>query len=196
MNVMQPSETLIAGADIIGPALPGFHFVLRGADTGSGGPYAWGEFIRADRRLELHFRWSLGLVTYHVGAQALGHEAYLRALGIRPGDHRYPGFSDDPLEGFRHLVHDVGAFMSEFVTGDAATLRRAAPEDLARAEAAWERKKAEYEGDDRARAEARAHFRAGAYDRVVSVLTALRYPQFLPESERRMLEIARRRADV
>src|SRR4051812_30526515 len=167
---------------------------MREDGVGSGGAFAWGAFVREDRRLELHFRWSLGLVTYHAGDQAISHEAYLRAVGVPSGANQYPGFSDDPLDGFRHLAHDLHAFLSEFVVGEAETLRRVAPEEAAQANAAWERKMAEYEGDDRVRAEARAHFRAGAYDRVVAELAALHYPQFLPASERRMLEIARRRA--
>jgi hypothetical protein len=193
IGVTQASDTLVKGAAIVSASLPGFRFEERAEGVGSGGAFAWGEFVRDDRRLELHFRRSLGLVTYHLGNHALSHEGYLRAMGVPPGANQYPGFSDDPLDGFRHLAHDLRAFVSEFVRGDAVTLQRAAPEEMAHATAAWERTKAAYEGDDRVRAEAWTHFRAGDYDRVVSALAALRYPQFLPESERRMLEIARRR---
>ena len=66
MNASPPSQQLKAGADILlkflGPI--GFAFVFRDAAVGSGGAFAWGEFIRKDRRLEVHFRHSLGEVQY------------------------------------------------------------------------------------------------------------------------------------
>jgi hypothetical protein len=30
---------------------------------------------------------------------------------------QYPGFSEDPLEGFRHLAHDLGRFCGIFLSG-------------------------------------------------------------------------------
>src|SRR5258705_2299753 len=119
---MQASNILLEGAEIVSHSLPGFRFEVREEGVGSGGHFAWGEFVRDDRRLELHFRWSLGLVTYHVGIHALSHEAYLRALGVPLGKNQYPGFSDNPLDGFRHLTHDLRTFVPEFVLGDALTL--------------------------------------------------------------------------
>lgn len=193
---MQPSEVLLAGAEIVSAALPGFRFTLGESGVGSGGAFASGQFAKGDRRLELHFRSSLGLVTYHLGDCSLSHEAYVRALGVALGENHYPGFSDDPLDGFRHLAHDLERFASEFVSGDGAVLQRSAPEGAARLVEAWERSKAGSEGDDVARAMARAHFHAGEYERVVRLLGDVRYQKFLTESERRMLAIARVRAVV
>src|SRR5208283_2251673 len=54
--------------------------------------------FRVDRSLELHFRHSLGLVTYRVGRISLAHEDYMWAVvGQRSATH-YPGFSTDPLD--------------------------------------------------------------------------------------------------
>ena len=70
----------------------GFRFEFRDAGKGAGGFFAWGEFVRRDRRLELHYRLSLGLVMYHALGKKVSHEAYMRELG-RWENHRYPGFS-------------------------------------------------------------------------------------------------------
>jgi hypothetical protein len=55
----------------------GFAYMPTAASNSSGGPFPSGEFRRGDRRLELHYRYSLGLVAYHVGALVLSHEDYM-----------------------------------------------------------------------------------------------------------------------
>jgi hypothetical protein len=122
---MSPDETLRAGASELGAALTphGFHFVETGLGFGSGGHFASGEFRREDRRLELHLRHSLGLVAYHLRAETLTHADFVRAVraseGIRDRP-RYPGFSEDPLDGFRHLRADLDRFGRTFTRGSAA----------------------------------------------------------------------------
>lgn len=117
---MQEEECLNAGVELLTPLLEshGFSFVPLTSGPGSGGWSASGEFRRDHdnelRRLELHFRYSLGLVTYHVGARSLAHVDYMRALKAR---NQYPGFSDDPLDGFRHRLHDLEHYASDFLDG-------------------------------------------------------------------------------
>jgi hypothetical protein len=113
-----PKQTLLKGIAILRPCLDshGFAFKLGTVGKGSGGDFASGEFSRDDRRLELHFRYSLGLVTYHIGDHTLDHESYLRYLG-KWQQHKYPGFSDDPLDGFHHLLHDLRNFCMDFLSG-------------------------------------------------------------------------------
>ena len=117
-----PEKALLAGVDILSATLGphGFEFELRGVGKGSGGHFAWGEFVRDDRRLELHYRESLGLVTYHASGRAATHEAYMRELGVW-GRNRYPGYSSDHLQAFRDLAHDL-AFAEDFLSGDADCL--------------------------------------------------------------------------
>ena len=119
---MNPVEVLREGAmelaSILGP--DGFTFVETGSGPSSGGDYASGEFRREDRRLELHVRSSLGLVTYHVGEANLRHEDFARAVAAtqqieEPA--RYPGFSDQPLDGFLHLGADLIRFGHAFTKG-------------------------------------------------------------------------------
>ncbi len=101
--------------------------MIRKNSQGSGGPSAEGRFISGTKQLELHFRWSLGLVTYHVGDRSLSHEDYMRSLKM----HRkaeYPGFSKEPLEAFRHLASDLTRFCQNFLQGDGLEIVRYAEE--------------------------------------------------------------------
>jgi hypothetical protein len=83
-TAIDPKEALCNGATILSPTLVsnGFAFHFRNEESGSGGKSAWGEFVRRDRRLELHFRHSLGLVRYHVRKWNASHETYMRELGV------------------------------------------------------------------------------------------------------------------
>lgn len=58
---MTPKETLLAGVNVLDSVLrrAGFVFEFREEDRGSGGDFAWGEYVRDNRRLELHCRYSL-----------------------------------------------------------------------------------------------------------------------------------------
>lgn len=91
--------------------------------SSSSGAFAQGEFVRGERRLELHFRRSLGLVTYHVGALALAHDDYMRALLGRSGASHYPAFSDEPFVGFEALCQDLAEHCSDFVSGSGEQFR-------------------------------------------------------------------------
>jgi len=110
---------LAAGRAVLEPVLApeGFEWVPGGAGHSSGGQFASGSFVRGTRRLELHFRFSLGLVTYHVGGTSLDHESYMRVVLGGKGGNQYPGFSSDPMDGFRHLAHDLREFGQAFLSG-------------------------------------------------------------------------------
>ena len=115
----EAQETLKVGAKILEGVMHFHEFVFApiSIGVGSGGAYAAGEFRRGDRFLELHFRRSLGLVTYHVGSLSLSHEDYMwSVVGQRYRTH-YPGFSSDPLDGFRRLVIDLKEHCGGFLVG-------------------------------------------------------------------------------
>jgi len=118
-TVQDRREVLKRGADILAPALVphGFHFSMGASGGSSGGAFAQGEFVRENRKLELHFRWSLGLVTYHLGKHKLAHEDYMRALLGRSGASHYPCFSEDALATFEALRQDLVKHCSDFVSG-------------------------------------------------------------------------------
>jgi hypothetical protein len=83
--------------------------------TGSGGRFAAGRFTKNGQYLEVHFRYSLGQVTYGWDGAAISHADYLRGLGVTG---TYPGYSDDPADGFRHLAQDLAGPLSGFRDGD------------------------------------------------------------------------------
>jgi hypothetical protein len=122
-----PEETLLQGSEFLKPlfAKHEFAFVPLGNGKSSGGPFASAGFVRADRRFEFHFRFSLGMVTYHLGAESISHQEYMCSVLGKPNLSRYPGFSDDPLDAFRNLRDDVESHCIEFLEGtNDAFLRR------------------------------------------------------------------------
>ncbi len=84
----------------------------------SGGPYAFGSYILGERRLALHYRYSLALATYHFGDLGLDHDSYMRALPGPDGGNGYPSFSDEPLAPFDGLKYDLEHFGNAFLRGD------------------------------------------------------------------------------
>jgi hypothetical protein len=123
-SIPRPEETLRAGAAILDPVLKpsGFNFVLQWAGKGSGGQFAFGKYVRGDRFIELHYRHSLGLVTYHLGPDSLDHETYMRSLGI-VGQNAYPDFPETPLDSFRSLAKDLERYCGDFLSGDGRQFR-------------------------------------------------------------------------
>ena len=119
-------EILQRGADILAPVLVphGFQFGIVSSGSSSGGAFAHGEFVRGDRQLELHFRFSLGLVTYHIGSLSLAHADYMRALLGRSSGSHYPGFSDEPLVQFEALRQDLVEHCSDFLAGTGEQFRQ------------------------------------------------------------------------
>ena len=122
---MDAIEALCEGSSLLESVLAPFGFAFRvlGSGDSSGGRFASGVFEHDERRLEFSFRYSLGLVTYSIGGASLSHSEYMRALG-HASDASYPGFSSDPLDGFRHLRQDLERFGSEFLTGDETDFER------------------------------------------------------------------------
>ncbi len=123
-----PREIMITGVQELQEVLNphGFVFALQDEGRSSGGSFASAKFTRGDRILELHFRWSLGLVSYAVGKHKLEHAEYVRATratGVTE-EQAYPGFSDDPLDGFRHLKQDLVHFGRRFLNGTDAEFQQ------------------------------------------------------------------------
>jgi hypothetical protein len=108
---------LEAGAAILAPLLSpaGFLFGVTRQGVSSGGGFATGRFTRGAQYLEVHVRYSLGLVTYGWGDASISHADYLRGLGAAGS---YPGYSDNPAEGFRHLAQDLAGPLSGWRDGD------------------------------------------------------------------------------
>ena len=64
------------------------------------------------------------MVSYHLGSSRISHEDYMRHIAGK-GTASYPGFSQDPLDGFRHLADDLIKFGTDFLSGSGAKLKMA-----------------------------------------------------------------------
>ena len=112
-------QMLQSGADVLASLLVpnGFTFEALGSGKGSGGAFAFGQFWRGKRRLEFHFRYTLGLVSYCLGALSMSHEDYMHAVLGKRHASKYPGFSSQPLDAFRDLLSDLEEHDSDFLAG-------------------------------------------------------------------------------
>ena len=119
-----PVSVLMAGSAIVGQVLSpaGFAFRVTGTGRPSGGAFATGRFTRGSQYVEFSFRYSLGLVSYGWDGGTLSHAGYLRGLGAAGA---YPGYSTDPLDGFRHLAADLAGPLRGFRDGDHEEFQRA-----------------------------------------------------------------------
>jgi hypothetical protein len=126
-------EMLQRGSVLLAPVLlgHGFSFKILEAGGGSGGHFASGEFKRGTRRLQFHFRHSLGIVTYSLADRSMTHQQYMRSVQGGVEASNYPGFSDDPLDAFRHLLLDLEQHGSDFLSGTDERLLRCIDEALA-----------------------------------------------------------------
>ncbi len=114
-----PVETLVLGVRLLEPLFVKYGFAYRvlHAGSSSGGGFASGEFRKGNRRLEFHFRYSLGMVTYHLCSRSMSHQEYMRSILGRANASHYPEFSSDPLDAFRHLCLDLEVHCAEFLEG-------------------------------------------------------------------------------
>ena len=167
----------------------GFNFDMAGQGTSSGGPFAWGEFVRDERRLDLHFRHSLGMVRYHIRDKSASHESYMREIGLWEGC-EYPGFSADAFEAFRGLAHDLGC-AEDFTSGDATVLLRAAAKERASTKEQERRFMTSAVGDLQVLREMKARFQEKRYEMVIGLADELKYPSHMGRSERRMVQLAK-----
>jgi hypothetical protein len=122
----EPQRALKVGVEVLDDLLrsQGFVYTPTTVGVGSGGSFAAGEFRRGNRTLELHYRYSLGLVAYHVGDLVLSHEDYMWSVVGRRWATDYPGFSKEPLDGFRHLLSDLTHHCIGFLEGSDADFAR------------------------------------------------------------------------
>jgi hypothetical protein len=116
-----PNERLRKGSAILDSVLCeyGFEFKWGGSGQSSGGSFAFGAFVTGDRKLELHYRHSLGLVEYHFGKLSVDHESYMRVVLGPAGGNHYPGFSEKSEVQFDDLKFDLEHFATAFLLENA-----------------------------------------------------------------------------
>jgi hypothetical protein len=127
--------TLEQGCALLAPLLEaqGFAYEAGAITADERQEVARGVFVRADgRRLELtvvrvlvteggerveNARSILRDVVYRVGELSLAHDAYMAVVLGEEGSNQYPSFGGNPLDGFRHLCHDMEAYATVFLRG-------------------------------------------------------------------------------
>ena len=92
----------------------GYRFEMNETGTSSGGNFAVGRYENGERVIELQVRHELGIVRYVLGETAVTHQHLTACLG---GEAAYPGFSDDPVDAFRHLLDDLQGPLNGVVSG-------------------------------------------------------------------------------
>jgi hypothetical protein len=112
-----PTLALESGMKLLSTFLASKGFVasIDRSAVGSGGEFATGKFRNGDWTLELHFRYSLGLVSYALGGSSISHDDYMRQVVPDGGKASYPSFSSSSLNGFEALLSDLENFAGEFV---------------------------------------------------------------------------------
>jgi hypothetical protein len=129
------ATTLEQGRALLAPALEahGFAYEPGTATADETQEIVRGAFVRADgRRLELTVvrtlttengerpespRSVLRDVVYRVGELTVQHEAYMAVVLGEEGSNQYPTFGGQPLDGFRHLCHDIECYATVFLRG-------------------------------------------------------------------------------
>src|SRR5437764_181290 len=97
---MEPADVLTEGNRLLATVLRPAGFLPDSvvAGQGSGGRFATTRWTRGDQVIEISFRASLGMVVYRWGEETYDHGHVVGALDVTAS---YPGFSIDPLDGFR-----------------------------------------------------------------------------------------------
>lgn len=117
--ISNAEEILQKGSEILGPlfATHGFSFQIIGKGNSSGGSFSYGAFRKSERWLEFHFRYSLGMLSYHLADCSMTHQNFMRSVIGKPNLSHYPGFSKVPLDGFRQLLLDLQEYGADFLSG-------------------------------------------------------------------------------
>ena len=132
---MNAVTTLAEGCALLAPVFEpqGFAYEVGEATQDESQETARGAFSRPDgRRLELtvvrvlksddgekvaNARSVLREVVYRLGPLVLAHEAYMAVVLGEEGSNQYPTFGGQPLDGFRHLRHDIECYATVFLRG-------------------------------------------------------------------------------
>jgi hypothetical protein len=191
---LTPEQQLSDGVKILSTYLEplGFHFKLLGTGQSSGGHFVYGQFVCGDREIELHYRWSLVLVSYKVGNLALGHEDYINLLD-KHGQNKYPNFSDNSQDAFTCLKFDLENLMKDFAENNASLFRQKAQEKVFEIEKQQAIKnnaeKKIYSGDQRIIDQAKVEFKNGNYLQVDKLKRQIQNPDLLTTAEKKIFEL-------
>ena len=191
---LTPQQSLLEGVKILSTYLEplGFQFKLNGTGNSSGGHFAHGNFYCGDREIMMHYRWSLGLVSYKVGNLVLGHEDYIDLID-KHGQNKYPNFSNESTDAFNCLRFDLENLLNDFTENNAIQFREKAPEKIMAINKIQEIKKNVYKknisGDRQIIEQAKAEFKNGNYNLVDDLKKKIQHLDLLTETEKKIFEL-------
>ena len=172
----------------------GFKFELIATGKGSGGHFSYGHFIKEGasfgetKRIELHFRYSLGLVGYYIDDVGLSHQEYIDFVG-KHGQSKYPNFSDNPQDAFNCLLWDLQNLLNDFTENDARIFKQKMADIRHQQGMSNEIYNRECSGEPKLIESAKAAFKKGNYEDVDKIKQQLRYPELLSPSEKKLFEL-------
>lgn len=110
---------------VVGPH--GFTFTASAPTRGNDGLLLLaGRFERGTRALAVVDHDGLRTAHYTLDAVTITHDAYMLAVLGRGGSNMFPTFRGDPLDGWRHLAHDLRTYAQVFLRGTDAQFARVA----------------------------------------------------------------------
>src|SRR6266571_9517877 len=118
---MDAIELRRRGVELLSPVLVPYGFVYQASevDRGSGGLYAHGG--SHERTVRWNSACAMRSVRSAIASMLPRYcTKYFARAAVGRGQARYPGFSDDPLDGFRDLATDLVRFGSVFLAGTTA----------------------------------------------------------------------------
>lgn len=191
-----PENYLNDGASILSTYLRplGFKFEFLGTGNGSGGEYAFGHFIKIGRffsktkRIELHFRGSLGFVTYFNGDLEISHTDYIDLVD-KHGQNKYPNFSENPLDAFHCLLWDLQNLLNDFTENNAKVFRQKSSQIKKQQQLLEQARTKDYSGDQNLIKQARIEFRKGNYKEVDKLKHQIKHPELLSDTEKKLFEL-------
>jgi len=126
ISVSHAQQTLCAGVEIVDGFMRshGFLYTPTTAGKSSGGLFAAGEFRRANRTLELHYRDSLDLVTYRVGRLRSHTRTTCGRSSAGDGQVTTLDSQKESLDAFGHLLQDLKRSCADFLVGSDADFAR------------------------------------------------------------------------
>ncbi|TVZ41429.1 hypothetical protein P886_0775 [Alteromonadaceae bacterium 2753L.S.0a.02] len=99
----------------------------------------------------------------------------------------------EPLDAFRHLKHDLLKFGDDFTGCDNFVLKKAIEAEKARVAHESKKLEAKYLGDDKKITKGKQYFKLKKYKECIEILESIQFPEFLSNSDRKILELAQKR---
>ena len=194
---MRPLTDLIKGLEILEPFLRqyGFEFDNFENGKGSGGQFTIATYINGHKRFIIGYRYSIGELGYQFENIKVGHTFYLDHLGLADKK-QFPDFqSDDKLNSFRHILHDLYFLVDDFFVGPCSKLIEASKLQEKFIKEHNEKAQEEYNNHfDKIKIEqARQKFKDKEYKKALELYATVEHKTLLNDVDKKTIEYCKRR---